>query len=71
MQAIHFVFIEESKQTKPDLASGWKAVRKCFGVASSLLAGVQWLLQSHLCFCGQTLYCIPVAGLQDFPGIAR
>lgn len=71
VQTIGFVFVEESKQTKPDLVSGWKVVGKCFGVASSPLAGVWWLLQPRLCFCGQTLHCIPAASVQDFPSITR
>lgn len=71
VQPIGFVFVGEIKQTNPDLASVGKAVWKWFGVASSPLAGARRLLQPRLCFCGQTLHCISVAGLQDFPGIAK
>lgn len=38
--AKHRLSFWRGKEANPDLVSGWKAVRKCFGAASSPLAGV-------------------------------
>jgi len=44
------VFEVETKQAKADLVREWlEGIGDCFGVASSPLAGVQWLLQPCLC----------------------
>lgn len=45
VQTRGFLFGEENKQASPDLASGWKVAGKCFGAASSPLAGAWQLLQ--------------------------
>lgn len=65
----HRLSFWRGKEANPDLVSGWKAARKCFGAASSPLAGIWQLLQPgfvsvlRLCiasscrFAGFSKYC--------------